>query len=174
VASGQLTTLICALAVNSVGPAFSIGSSIWTLRAPLRPGAEHPEHAMKNRARVVPGGVRGCQPAAPDAAPAQSSPTVRRSVPSVHASARAEHSRAHPECHVRPPKWFMRLVLEPVINFAPISAMESVMLLANWAGSIRRPFCIRMRSFAKSAFCGHCEVLWVALLSSKLITGSSE
>ena len=32
-ASGQLTTLICALAVNSVGPAFSIGSSIWTLRA---------------------------------------------------------------------------------------------------------------------------------------------
>jgi hypothetical protein len=32
VASGQLTTLICALAVNSVGPAFSIGSSIWTLR----------------------------------------------------------------------------------------------------------------------------------------------
>ena len=31
-ASGQLTTLICALAVNSVGPAFSIGSSFWTLR----------------------------------------------------------------------------------------------------------------------------------------------
>ena len=35
-ASGQLTTLICALAVNSVGPAFSIGSSFWTLRRSLR------------------------------------------------------------------------------------------------------------------------------------------